>query len=121
VYGDNKILDFTYIDDCVSGIYRTIDDFGKAKNSTFNIASGKGRSLVELAKLIVEMTDADSKIKIQDNRTGEVNKYVGDISRAEKILDYTPEYSLTEGIKKTVKWYDKNQRVQQEVLDDSTD
>lgn len=105
VYGDDKLLDFTYIDDCVSGIMKVIEQFNKTAGTTFNIASGRGSSLVELAEVIVEELDADVEVKIASNRTGEVGRYVADISKANKILGYDPQFTLESGVSETVDWY----------------
>ncbi|WP_435073290.1 NAD-dependent epimerase/dehydratase family protein [Halorubrum sp. HHNYT27] len=105
VYGDDKVLDFTYIDDCVDGVVRVVEQFNKAAGSTFNIASGEGTSLVEVAQTIVDKTDADVSINVEENRTGEVSRYVADISKASKIFGYEPSYDIDQGIEATVDWY----------------
>jgi nucleoside-diphosphate-sugar epimerase len=108
VFGENKVLDFTYLDDCVDGVMRVVNNFKKSSGTTFNIASGKGSSLLELANLIVDKTDANVEVHTEPNRTGEVGRYVADISKAEKLLGYEPNYSFEEGIEKTVDWYLSN-------------
>jgi UDP-glucose 4-epimerase len=105
VFGDDKILDFTHIDDCVDGVMRVVNNFSKASGTTFNIASGRGTSLVELAEILVEITDSDVDIQVESNRTGEVARYVADISKAEQLLGYDPEYSTVDGLTATVDWY----------------
>jgi len=105
VYGDGKVLDFTYIDDCVSGVLRVIDQFNKSTGTTFNIASGKGTSLVELGETIVDRLGSEVEVTIEPNRTGEVGRYVADISKAEQILGYKPNHTLREGIDATIDWY----------------
>lgn len=107
VFGDDKILDFTHIDDCVDGVMRVVNNFSKASGTTFNIASGRGTSLVELAEILVEITDSDVDIQVESNRTGEVARYVADISKAEQLLGYDPEYSTVDGLTATVDWYTK--------------
>jgi len=54
VYGADKVLDFTYIDDCVAGLMEVIDSFEKVQGTTLNIASGEGTSLLELARFVVD-------------------------------------------------------------------
>lgn len=105
VFGDDKVLDFTYIDDCIQGIKKTINNFNKVKGTSLNIASGEGSSLVELAETVVDTLDSDVEIRVEDNRRGEVSRFVADISKAEKIIQYEPEYSFSESISATVDWY----------------
>ena len=52
--GDEKVLDFTYIDDCVDGIARGIERLadGRVENETINLAFGQGNTLVRAAELI---------------------------------------------------------------------
>ncbi|MHC2995231.1 MAG: hypothetical protein IBV53_07015 [Candidatus Atribacteria bacterium] len=33
IYGKDKLLDFTYVGDCVDGIIRSVKKFSKAKNA----------------------------------------------------------------------------------------
>jgi UDP-glucose 4-epimerase len=105
VYGREKILDFTYIDDCVNGIMKALKNFGDARNHTFNLCSGKGTTLLEVAKTIRSLMNGNNNITIKESRTGEVTKFIGDISRARKMLGYSPETEFKEGIRKTIEWY----------------
>lgn len=108
IFGKDKVLDFTYIDDCVTGLTKCIERFFEVKNNVFNIASGKGTNLVEVAKIIKENLKSQSKIMIGKNRKGEVVKYIADISKAKKMLNYIPNISMVEGIALSIDWYLKN-------------
>jgi len=108
VFGKEKFLDFTYIDDTVSGILKTIENFKKAKNDVYNIGSGKGVSIVEVAHLIQEMMAGKNKIIIKENRIGEVVKFVANITKARQKLGYKPKTDIIEGIKKSIEWYREN-------------
>lgn len=108
IYGGNKFLDFTYIDDCVSGLSKGIKMFPKVKNSTINVASGRGEKLTKVAQMIKEHLGSRSVINTKPNRSGEIMHYVADISRAKKLLGYKPKHSIKEGISSAVAWYIKN-------------
>ncbi len=108
VFGKEKLLDFTYIDDCISGILKAIKNFEKAKNDTYNLGSGKGPSIIEVAQLIQKMMKSKNKIIIKENRTGEVVKFIANISKAKEKLGYEPKTNILEGIKKSIAWYQKN-------------
>ncbi len=107
VYGRDKLLDFTHIDDTVKGIMLTIDRFEDVKSSTFNIASGKGVSIIQVAELVKNIIPSSNKVIIDSNRTGEVVKYIADITRAEKELGYHPAVDIKEGIRRSAEWYSK--------------
>jgi len=108
IYGKNKLLDFTYIDDTINGIIKGITKFSKVKNDTFNIASGKADKLITVAKLLKQSLQSKSKIFIKSNRPGEVVQYIANISKAKKILGYKPKTSIREGLKLSIDWYAKN-------------
>jgi UDP-glucose 4-epimerase len=107
VYGKDKLLDFTYIDDCVDGICRGIDlliSGRDASNHTINLAYGQGNTLIALASYIGECLGIAPEIIIKSSRPGEVTRYVADISKAKKLLGYNPTTPLDKGIPKTVAW-----------------
>jgi UDP-glucose 4-epimerase len=107
VYGKDKILDFTYIDDAVSGISRTIDRFDRVHGETFNIGTGCGTPLVEIARMIREFLGGTNEILTEENRPGEVVKYIADISRAQKLLQYAPQVPVDRGLSLAVSWYSR--------------
>jgi UDP-glucose 4-epimerase len=108
VFGKDKILDFTYIEDAVGGVIKVIQRFNKVKNNIFNIATGKGTKILFVAQLIKKFLNSKSRIIIKQNRPGEVVKYIADISKAKKLLNYEPRTDIIEGIKKTIEWYNRN-------------
>ncbi len=106
VFGESKVLDFTYVDDCVRGVSSGIERLvsGQIENHTINLAFGKGNSLVDMARFIGEELNKDPNMTIEPARVGEVTHYVADISKAEELLGYSPQISLREGIKRSVEW-----------------
>ena len=105
IYGEDKLLDFTYIDDTIAGILQCIKKFKAIHGNVFNIAYGEGTPIIKIANLVKEALKSDSKIIIEDTRTGEVIKYIGDITRVKEKIGYAPKIAITEGIKKTIAWY----------------
>ncbi|MBR9699978.1 SDR family NAD(P)-dependent oxidoreductase [Candidatus Woesearchaeota archaeon] len=108
IFGEDKMLDFTYIDDAVNGVILCIERFSSAKNTMYNLAQGKGNSILEIAKMIKESLQKDVKISIKDNRPGEVVRYIADISKAKDKLGFSAKTTLAEGIQKSIEWYDKH-------------
>lgn len=107
VFGREKVLDFTYVDDCVEGIVRGIERLrsGAVANRTINLAYGAGNSLVRMAELVAQALDVSPAITVQPaKRAGEVSYYVADISLARELLGYAPRVPLEEGIRRAVAW-----------------
>ncbi len=106
IYGEDKVLDFTYVDDCVDGVMRGIRLLasGEAVNQTINLAYGRGRSLVQMAQYIGEALSVEPRITLEPSRVGEVTHYVANIGKARAILGYEPQVPLAEGIPQAVGW-----------------
>ena len=106
IFGRDKLLDFTYIDDCVAGIAKGINRLcaGEVVNRTINLAYGEGNSLIKMAKYISEALNVKPNITIEESQVGEVKHYIADISQARQYLDYNPTVSLEEGIRRAVAW-----------------
>jgi UDP-glucose 4-epimerase len=108
VFGKDKLLDFTYIDDAVDGILLSLERFERAKNDTYNLAFGEGTSILRVAELIRERLGATNRVHIGPSRTGEVVRYVADTSNAREKLRFAPRVPCPEGIGKSVDWYQAN-------------
>ena len=107
VYGKDKLLDFTYVLDCIEGIHSGIEKLvnSNLRNETINLAYGEGHTLLELVKYIEENLNKKAKLTIADSQIGEVTYYVADIAKARNLLGYDPKTPLREGIKKHIEWY----------------
>jgi UDP-glucose 4-epimerase len=105
--GEEKVLDFTYVDDCVEGISRGIEALaaGRVVNQTINLAYGQGNTLVHCAERIAEELGVDPQMTLAPSLLGEVTHYVADLSKARELLGYTPHVPLDEGIARAVAWF----------------
>ena len=110
VFGAEKTLDFTYVDDCVDGIARGIEALADRRivNETINLAFGEGNTLVRAAELIAGELGVEPKITLASSLLGEVTHYVADTSKARQLLGYSPQVSLPEGIARAVKWFEEH-------------
>ncbi|MCG8348584.1 MAG: NAD-dependent epimerase/dehydratase family protein [Chloroflexales bacterium] len=107
VFGSEKVLDFTYVDDCVDGIVRGMERLlaSDVMQRTINLAYGEGNSLIRMAELIGKALNVTPQINVEPSkRPGEVTYYVADITLARQLLGYAPQVSLAEGIERTVAW-----------------
>lgn len=106
VFGRQKVLDFTYIDDCVDGVIRGIDAV-VARNvtrDTINLAFGQGATLVDVVNLAALALNRQPQVRYEPARPGEIARYVADLSKARKLLGYDPQTPLTAGIPRAIQW-----------------
>ena len=106
VYGREKVLDFTYVDDCIAGITAGLDALvsGKVTNQTINLAYGQGSTLVDAVNIIGLALGKTPKVQYEPARAGEVTRYVADITKARQLLAYEPQTPLTSGLPKSIQW-----------------
>jgi len=107
VFGREKKLDFTYIDDCVDGLFRIVQRFDRVAGRTFNISAGKGERLIDLANMIVKLLKSKSKVTSSVKRVGEISSFVADIGLARRLIGYKPKTTLKEGLELNAEWYFK--------------
>jgi UDP-glucose 4-epimerase len=108
IYGGNdKTLDFTYVDDCIDGIVRGIEALaeGRVVNQTVNLAYGEGNTLVRCAERIAVELGVEPQMTMAPSLLGEVTHYVADLSKARTLLGYSPSVALDEGIARAVAWF----------------
>lgn len=106
VYGPEKVLDFTYVDDCANGVLLGIDALvsGKVKGQTINLAFGHGSTLVDVVNLAALALGKKAQVTFEATRAGEVTRYVADISKARELLGYEPKTPLTAGLPLGIEW-----------------
>ncbi|MCD6373239.1 MAG: SDR family oxidoreductase [Thermococcus sp.] len=104
IYGDGKqTRDFIYVKDVVRANL-LVAGSRRANGRVFNVATGKQTSILELTMKIVEITGTTSSIVFENPRPGDIRHSLADITEIRK-LGFEPEWSLEEGLKKTVEWY----------------
>jgi len=94
--GGYQQLDFTYVKDLVQGIIKSTES-KNALNETFNITRGEGRTLRDLANIISKRVP-NTKIIERNVKEFRAKRGALNISKAKKLLDYQPKYSLEDGI-----------------------
>ena len=82
-----------------------------ALNQVYNVALGKQTSLNTLFELLRdELIDNNIAVSNQpprhvDFRKGDVRHSLAEISKARELLEYAPEYEISQGIKEAMPWY----------------
>lgn len=104
IKGDGEeCLDFTYIGDLVDGICRVVGN-PNARNQTFNLTCGQGRSLNEMARIIqAEFPGIQVKHIGRDALMPERGTL--DVDKARRLIGYNPQNPLEVGYRKYIQWY----------------
>lgn len=107
---ENPLRDYIYIEDAARAYLTLAEHIGeKAINGqAFNFGTGRPISVLELVNKIIELSGRESLKPVilgKGKLKGEIDKQYLDITKAERLLNWKPRYSLEEGLKKTIKWY----------------
>ena len=103
VFGDgSQTRSFCYVSDLVEGIHRLlVSDV----TDPVNIGNPTEIKLIDVAKEIVEMTGSKSKIIFKPLPIDDPKCRQPDITKAKKLLNWVPEVSRTDGLKKTIEYF----------------
>jgi UDP-glucuronate decarboxylase len=107
VFGDgSQTRSFTYVTDQIEGILRlaAMD----ARGEVVNIGNNIETSIIELARLIKKLTNSKSEITFHPLPADDPKRRCPDISKARHLLNWQPKVTLEEGIKNTIKWFEKS-------------
>lgn len=101
--------DFTYVENAVEANLKACLASDEANGEAFNIAYGENITIQVLYNTLAELL-GKSEIKpiYGPTRVGDIPHSLADISKAKKLLQYDPDYSVQEGLKLAVEWYVEN-------------
>jgi UDP-glucose 4-epimerase len=106
IYGDGgQTRDFVYVKDVVTANLRAMES--KAQG-IFNIACGRRANLLTLAEMIMEITGINVPIRFEPPVPGDVRDSLADISRSCNVLGYVPAFTMRQGLKETITWFQEN-------------
>jgi nucleoside-diphosphate-sugar epimerase len=102
LYGGDQVLDFTFIDDTISGILnaydKSFDDERNVVGESFHFVTGRGVSALKLAKMIADICCSSSKIIRREPKDFDVQAFIGDPTKAYRIINYEPRIRLEDGL-----------------------
>ena len=101
--GKNTMRDFTYIDDCVDGIIKALDQ--PHAYSIINLGESDAVPLPRLITALEKTLGRKAIIEEVPLPPGDVPRTLADISKAKKLLGYSPTTKIEEGVKKFSDWY----------------
>ena len=100
----NPTRDFSYVEDIVRG-YSLLAEKGRS-SEIYHFSSGEERSVQEIVETIMKISGVKSEVHWNpEARRVDIQRSVGDYSKAKKELGWTPRVDFEDGMKRTVAWY----------------
>ena len=93
------------MDDVVDA-YLMVDALMKQGGEIFNIGSGRQSTIKQITEAVIALTNARVQIhwNAMASRIWDASTWVGDVTKAKKILGFTARTSLSEGLAQTITW-----------------
>lgn len=108
VHGDGKqTRSFCYITDQIEGLFKLLLTPG-IDGEVFNVGNPVEFTIIELAKMVLKVSGSKSELSLDSpanyNLKDNPRRRCPDISKANKMLGYTPKVSLDQGLQRVVEW-----------------
>lgn len=99
VDGSDTQFDFTHVEDAARGAFAMAKSLQDGIDlPPIHLLTGRGASLMEAAQFAVAAAGTDSQIRLAPPRDYDVSHFVGDPTRAEKLLGWKARICLEDGI-----------------------
>jgi len=106
INGDGETSrDFTFVDNAVQANVKALLNNNIDQHEVINIAVGQRTTLNQLWQMLCELSGNSIEAIHNPERRGDVRHSLADVSKAETVIQYKPQYSIKEGLGMTYKWY----------------
>lgn len=107
----NLSRDFTYIDDIIEGVVRTVDaKVTEPRSEIYNIGCGQPVQLMDFIRTIEEKLGKEAIKEYMPMQKGDVYQTYADTTKLERDFGYTAKTSLKEGISQQMDWFIEYQK-----------
>ena len=111
VHGDGHASrDWVFVEDVAQAIDAVIAaDIGSIAGQVINLATGRDISVAQIADLVLERLGKPASLKVHTpERPGQVDRHIGSVDKAERLLGWRAATSFEQGLDRTIGWYDEN-------------
>lgn len=109
INGDGKqSRDFTYIENVIEANLKACLASHEADGQSFNIAYGGREYLNDIYYGLTKALGVEIEPIYGPDRKGDIKHSNADISKAQKLLGYSPDWSFQRGIDAAIDWYREN-------------
>jgi CDP-glucose 4,6-dehydratase len=104
------VRDYFYIEDGAAA-YMLLAEYllgnPELRGEAFNFSNESQISVLELVNLILREMGSSLKPEIQNQATNEIRHQYLSAERARRLLHWAPEFTLEQGLKRTIAWYEE--------------
>jgi len=127
MFGDGTSeRDYTFVDDIVQGVIKVLDhppgqtlapptdpQFAP-RHEVYNLGRGMPVRLRDFIATIGRALGTEPRVRQLPRQLGDVERTMADISKARRMVGYEPQFTVEEGIRRTVQWYKQHVQAKQQ-------
>lgn len=103
------VRDYIYVEDAVSSyllLAEKLEENPSLRGQAFNFSNENPLSVVEIVHTLLDLMKSSLTPEILGEASQEIKNQFLDATKAKTVLKWKPLFSLEEGLKRTIKWYD---------------
>jgi UDP-glucose 4-epimerase len=102
IFGDgNAVRDYLYVSDVVDANVTALE---RGSGEMLNLGTGIGTSVNDIIRELQTILEFREEAIFEPARAGEIQRIYLDASRARQVLDWAPQISFSDGLRRTVEW-----------------
>jgi len=105
---DKHLRSFTYVEDIVDGIVSVIGNENEVNAEAINLGTEIEHTTKEGIEAVEQVLGTKIELNIIPKRPGDQSRTKANIDKSRRLLDYNPQTTLLEAVKKQVEWYKAN-------------
>jgi GDP-L-fucose synthase len=100
--------EFLYVEDCAEGVVLAMEKYDSP--DPINLGSGREITIRALTELVAKLSGFSGKIVWDPSKPDGQPRRCLDVSRARERLGFVAGTTLEDGLKKTIEWYETNNK-----------
>lgn len=102
------VRDYFYVEDAAAAylhLAEAITRRPELKGEAFNFSNEAPMTVVEIAERILDLMGASLELDIRNGASNEIRRQYLDATKARRMLDWKPAFTLDQGLSATIAWY----------------
>ena len=105
---EKHLRSFTYVQDIIDGLVKVLDLKDVCNGEIFNLGTEIESTTAEGIATVEKILGIKIETEEKPARSGDQNRTKANIDKAKELLDYNPQTTLEDGLKKQVAWFKSN-------------
>lgn len=113
IHSGSAVRDFVFIEDVTDAFLRVIENIDTIKGEILNIGMGAQSSLADVVICLDKILPHPIRVSYGkiEKKQHEPAVWAADIGKVQRLLDWKPQFSLEDGLKKTVLWFQEHRNL----------